>query len=333
MTSTLNMEDLLSTEDWQLEQSLGLTLFDDPWKSVDIESTDLKSTLPNSGSDDLDSLFGSQTNHLADPFCQEWMENAGIAEMLQSLVQDSEDAVESTTDIPVSKPSWEAADVTSEVKGHEILRSLIEQSLDVVASPPASIQEEEVIPTIDLGEGLSFNSELEAPMSPIHLTDMDGIMHSPLSAEDVESLLSGSEPSSPQSSSGVTETSSTCSELQAMLLDSSPKSNSKSRARSSPYSRTSSGRNTKSKKDTSDMEDLQVEFLSKKDKKKLQNKNAAIRYRQKKKQEADAVKGEENDLETKNKELKDQVEQLAREIKYMKDLMSEVYKAKGVIKT
>ncbi len=69
MSSTLNMmEDLFPAEDWQLEQSLGLTLFDDPWKSVDFESADPKSTLPNSSSDVFDQLLESQSDHLAGAF-------------------------------------------------------------------------------------------------------------------------------------------------------------------------------------------------------------------------------------------------------------------------
>ncbi|XP_046584732.1 activating transcription factor of chaperone-like [Haliotis rubra] len=326
MTSTLNMEDLnLLSEDWQLEPSLGLTLFDDPWKNVDFESTDIVKTPLDSGVDDLSELLGAPTEHIADPFCNEWMENAGITEMLQSLVQDSASAMDASS---VPETLWEAADTSSEVKGHEILRSLIEQGLEPESTPPSP--EAQVAPTIDLGT-VSLDSSIETPMSPIHLTDMDGIMHSPLSAEDVESLLSGSEPSSPDSSSTVDSASgsSTCSELQAMLLDNTPKSNGKSRIRSSPYSK-SSGRSTKSKvKDTIDS-DIQVEFLSKKDKKKLQNKNAAIRYRHKKKAEAEEVKTEEQGLEEQNKELRDKVDQLAREIQYMKDLMAEVLKAKGV---
>ncbi|XP_071106700.1 activating transcription factor of chaperone-like [Haliotis cracherodii] len=326
MTSTLNMEDLnLLSEDWQLEPSLGLTLFDDPWKNVDLESTDIVKTPLDSGVDDLSALLGAQTDHIADPFCDEWMENVGITEMLQSLVEDSASAMDVSS---VPETSWEAADTSSEVKGPEILRSLIEQGLEPESTPPSP--EAQVAPTIDLG-AVSLDSSLETPMSPIHLTNMDGIMHAPLSAEDVESLLSGSEPSSPHSScaTDVVSDASTCSELQAMLLDNTPKSNGKSRIRSSPYSK-SSGRSTKSKvKDTVDS-DLQVEFLSKKDKKKLQNKNAAIRYRQKKKAEAEDVKSEENGLEDKNKELHDKVDQLTREIQYMKDLMSEVLKAKGV---
>lgn len=70
----------------------------------------------------------------------------------------------------------------------------------------------------------------------------------------------------------------------------------------------------------------------KKERKKLQNKNAAIRYRQKKKAEVEGIVSEVQGLEDKNNDLKSKVEDLNREIKYMKNLMEEIYKAKGLVK-
>ncbi|KAH9494861.1 hypothetical protein Btru_015845 [Bulinus truncatus] len=74
-----------------------------------------------------------------------------------------------------------------------------------------------------------------------------------------------------------------------------------------------------------------VEQLNKKDRKKLQNKNAAIRYRQKKKEEAKEIKSEEQILEEHNSKLRNKVEDLQREIKYMKNLMDDVRRAKGLL--
>ena len=70
----------------------------------------------------------------------------------------------------------------------------------------------------------------------------------------------------------------------------------------------------------------------KKTKKRDQNKVAATRYRQKKRVESDVLSKEETELEGKNKKLNDKVESLSREIKYLKDLMVEVYKLKGELK-
>jgi len=65
-----------------------------------------------------------------------------------------------------------------------------------------------------------------------------------------------------------------------------------------------------------------------KERKKEQNRSAALRY-QKKKDEKGGVQDECDQLEQRNKELKDKVESISREINYLKDLMAEVYKAKG----
>jgi cyclic AMP-dependent transcription factor ATF-4 len=66
--------------------------------------------------------------------------------------------------------------------------------------------------------------------------------------------------------------------------------------------------------------------------KKEQNKNAATRYRQKKKQEIKEILGEEQELATRNEKLQNQVKDLQREIGYLKGLMRDLFKAKGLIK-
>lgn len=66
--------------------------------------------------------------------------------------------------------------------------------------------------------------------------------------------------------------------------------------------------------------------------KKEQNKNAATRYRQKKKAEIEEILSEEKGLEDKNSELQVKVSDLSREIKYLKGLMRDLFKAKGLIK-
>lgn len=62
----------------------------------------------------------------------------------------------------------------------------------------------------------------------------------------------------------------------------------------------------------------------KKLKKMEQNKTAATRYRQKKKLEKEVLVEEHAILERKNVELKEKAESMAREIKYLKELMEEV---------
>lgn len=70
----------------------------------------------------------------------------------------------------------------------------------------------------------------------------------------------------------------------------------------------------------------------KKVRKKEQNKNAATRYRQKKKQEIKEIQGEERELTDHNEKLKNDVKDLQREIGYLKGLMRDLFKAKGLLK-
>lgn len=68
------------------------------------------------------------------------------------------------------------------------------------------------------------------------------------------------------------------------------------------------------------------------ERKKEQNKNAATRYRLKKKAEVEEVKQEEQLLEENNLKLQKEVDELCREIRYLKSLMRDVYRRKGLIK-
>lgn len=66
--------------------------------------------------------------------------------------------------------------------------------------------------------------------------------------------------------------------------------------------------------------------------KKEQNKNAATRYRQKKKAEIEVLLGEEQALRARHTDLGDKCADLQREIRYLKGLMRDLFKAKGLIK-
>ncbi|CAG9762347.1 unnamed protein product [Ceutorhynchus assimilis] len=69
----------------------------------------------------------------------------------------------------------------------------------------------------------------------------------------------------------------------------------------------------------------------KKNRKKEQNKNAATRYRLKKKAEVEIILTEEKGLLDIHGELSNQITDLQREIKYLKGLMRDLFKAKGLI--
>uniref|UniRef100_A0A0C9R314 Putative cyclic amp-dependent transcription factor atf-4 n=1 Tax=Amblyomma americanum TaxID=6943 RepID=A0A0C9R314_AMBAM len=71
---------------------------------------------------------------------------------------------------------------------------------------------------------------------------------------------------------------------------------------------------------------------SRKERKRLQNKDAATRYRQKKKKEFSKIEEELAALETTNVSLQTEAQRITNEISYLKGLMRELFKAKGLIK-
>lgn len=66
--------------------------------------------------------------------------------------------------------------------------------------------------------------------------------------------------------------------------------------------------------------------------KKEQNKNAATRYRQKKKAEVEVLVCQEQSERQRNAELREKCSDVQREIRYIKGLMRDLFKAKGLIK-
>lgn len=65
--------------------------------------------------------------------------------------------------------------------------------------------------------------------------------------------------------------------------------------------------------------------------KKEQNKSAANRYRLKKKAEIEILLDEERDLIKRNETLQSQYEEVGREVRYIKSLLRELFKAKGLM--
>ncbi|GFR90157.1 cyclic AMP-dependent transcription factor ATF-4-like [Elysia marginata] len=197
------------------------------------------------------------------------------------------------------------------------------------ASPALFISEDGIF------DELQFSHVTDLGDTSLCLDSGVDLINSPLSADDVDSLFSASEPTSPSSINSQDESISIIKaspELYKIISTSSlgvskrvspyPKSKLKKEPRSLPQRRTPA---------QPVPEHVILEQVNKKDRKKLQNKNAAIRYRQKKKDEAMGIKSEEQILEEHNTSLKTKVEDLEREIKYMKGLMHDIYKAKGLI--
>ena len=148
--------------------------------------------------------------------------------------------------------------------------------------------------------------------------------YSPLS-DSIESLLS-SGPSSPEDSVTLHTVDTSQLEESFTLNDSSFDSD----FVDTDVIRESKRKSKKQKSRASPYDSDDSIYLNKKDRKKMQNKNAATRYRVKKRNEKETLQQQENNLSDKNKELREKVESLQREIAYMKELMNEIYKAKGV---
>lgn len=138
---------------------------------------------------------------------------------------------------------------------------------------------------------------------------------------DVESLLSTT-PSSPSDSSGFQT-------LDESQLDSNSQCAVDKSFQISDVEftklKSKTSRNTKEKRSSPYTVDTTVD---KKDRKRVQNKNAATRYREKKRSEKNSLGDQEKQLSDRNKELREKVESLQREISYMKELMNEIQKAK-----
>lgn len=101
---------------------------------------------------------------------------------------------------------------------------------------------------------------------------------------------------------------------------------SKARRNNKPYGRSSDGgaSNHSRRRSAIGVEEKRL-------RKKEQNKNAATRYRLKKKAEVEEILTEEKALQDTNSELQQKVSDLSREIKYLKGLMRDMLKAKGML--
>jgi len=107
-----------------------------------------------------------------------------------------------------------------------------------------------------------------------------------------------------------TDSSSCCDSVSSSEWEAdSPRASTSSRQRAKPYSRRSGPQDRRERK-------------------KEQNKNAATRYRMKKKVEVDTLLSEEQELDNKNKKLQEKVDELSWELKYLKNLLKDMCQAR-----
>lgn len=204
-------------------------------------------------------------------------------------------------DLHETVPTTHATESQAEVS-MDLLGELVEAGMDELLDASDIIMDE------------SGTSLLEAPIL------------SPVSANDVESILLSSPPSPLDTSGG--SCSSSAQLLYGMSVsepvsdtdqtndpDYGPQRSTKRRSaqRSAPYTKSSQKSNGP---------------VDRKERKKEQNRSAAIRYREKKRSETGVIGSEVEQLQKRNTELKDKVDSMTREITYLKDLMAAVLKAK-----
>ncbi|KAK3592674.1 hypothetical protein CHS0354_015976 [Potamilus streckersoni] len=293
-------------------------------KSLEIDAPDL-----------LDTFSPSDI----DPLNQEWMETLDLSDLLEY------DLCGDVISNPILPPQsvQPVQEVQPETNGHQshLLKMLLTKtspetprtpspepymlSISPVQSPvpeAAAVVEQTELSILSIENGRLTDVSND---NVAFLLDSSGvengsecvtILTSPISQEDIDSILSSSPPTSPSdflrmgdsSNDGYVEM-----ETESVVSPGSSfecKVSKSKRSRPEPYC-------------------IENGHGGRKEKKKVQNKNAATRYRIKKKAEKEALQTDESKLVEKNKDLREKVESLQREISYMKDLMAEIYKAKG----
>jgi len=337
------MELDLWNDDFQLAREWGLDI---PVPVSGGQFGDLKSTSHPAG-DTMTAEFqdGSQILHSVedDGLGMEWMESTDIGSFLESLgvaqTTPLEDSLNVLSPAESFKQTSDSAVVGESLEYPELSGAVSELHSDAsqaqVCIVPCEVSDDNVIISGDMiiqelsAEDFSFSdldivSFDESTVGSVSEVDIVG---SPVA--EVESTISFSGPSSPETSTVITSSP----ELYKVICSTTHESknvSSRSSSKTSAVTKKVSKVGSKRKPAEPVPEHIIQGKVNKKDRKKLQNKNAAIRYRMKKREEAQSIMGEEQELEAVNLELKTKVDDLEREIRYMKNLMGDIIKAKGI---
>lgn len=330
-------EDFLLSQEWALET---------PDVKISGHLDDKVSSHPLSG--DVSELQLQDASNF-EALCNEdvlgldWMESTDISSLLATLGDDQDSALSvgsSAIDIDpanfLSTANW----IDSSQSCNESSVPLPVLKTDSFLSPPESPDQSDAALSncTDTSDNLTstvFDNE-QTSLPDLYTEDLTSVSISDENCTFVGDIssLSFTVPSSPDSNSQASQNSSlieSSPELYKVICTNSP--------RSTPYPtstpkrqkiKTTQYRPRKRQPAQPVPEHVIMEEMDKKDRKKLQNKNAAIRYRMKKKEEAVDIVAEERELEDINTNLKTKVDDLQREIKYMKNLMKDICKAKGI---
>jgi len=302
---------------------------------------------------------GSPKSAQTGPIDAEWLDTK--VDLLDILTEDGTGSLDLFSQLGphgVDIPEIEAprsGDAPDSCAAVEVMKSIAEETMQQLQT------EEEVVDMNVINAQLLdvLVNSMDTSFDDIMEANLDLPVLSPVSADDVESILS-SEPVSPsavsvtdENSSGYTsqvdfnsfsipqdavvagdlanllQTVETQPQVIPPTLPLEPQPASRvARTRAKPYEKPDL-----LTKDTKDGHHTvkELKSMERKLRKKQQNKDAATRYRNKKKAESHGINEECEVLETRNTELKDKVDTMTREIKYLKNLLVEVYQAKGLV--
>lgn len=286
------------------------------WSEMALEDSALK---PSATTDSLDTelLNSPTTPSQGDLLGSDWLDTR--VDLVEYLGASEEPPATSTM---LEATPIDAASLLDSLSLAVAQSSPIPSPVASSAAPNQAVDMLEVLAKLteamDTDFEFSEQPGVEMPYEPIL---------SPMSAEEVDSILSSS-PTSPGNSSTMEDSGFVDDDYnpQYDTVDLSAVKTKKpqrgkaraSRNASDPYPKPANSKEAKA--------------LERKLRKKQQNKDAALRYRQKKKTEVNVHQTECEKLEDRNKELREKVDSMTREIDYLKTLMAEVYKAKGLIK-
>ena len=278
-------------------------------------------------------------------------DSAIAVEILKSVVEDTTKMLDSGSDPAINESSdssqdrvmMDWLDVLDEEVSQALSDYVVAEDSGPVLSPVTAEDVESVLSSGSSSPAQEIENTADV-FSIVQIESMDTLDIDHLDHLDTSSEISMDSSSVDSSSSVFSDVHAIQSDLETLLAQvkvipddhtyQSPvlpepaedPSISSSRSRPKPYSRKNNSR-------SSAKPPKEPKVADRHERKKQQNKDAALRYRLKKKQEADVISYEVSALEDRNTQLKDTVEQMTREIKYLKDLLSDVYKAKGIVKS
>ncbi|XP_071452242.1 cyclic AMP-dependent transcription factor ATF-2-like isoform X2 [Hetaerina americana] len=294
------------------------------------------------------------TQPVQDPSTVNYSSNVDLAQelaLLDELIRDRAAGLEIANPPPAPKDYGMAPESTNVFGITANTSPAAPVQINVSASIVSDqVLEDVIVPDADI---LSVKVEVVSPaLSPVSLQEVPSSSDRFLSPPCYLSPNSVA-PSSPSSPRPNTPASSTCEEGEeasdpewvpekiASAVKNAPK-----RQRGKPYMRNSkslcSGYSSSDKSEMSPgpshsrgRRAPRIKGIGgcedRKERKKEQNKNAATRYRQKKKAEAEEVASEEKEMERMNDQLRVKAVDLAKEVSYLKKLMREMFKAKGML--